>query len=481
MRWNRKSFGMKLWSGFALFTAIIFIILWLLQTVFLQNFYNSMAIDNIKNVARQIKEHQNDENLTEIINDYAYHSALLIFLTDWAGNVIYSADEHNSLYQHQIDGSGSAEVQLNSEISALHNLPLEYNVFLEKLENSDNDIGYALQDNRTYVYGMKLSPSSENGKVLYISMHLGVVGATVDILRIQLIWVTFLSLVLGFAIAYFISKRFAQPVAAISLQAKRMAQGNFSGGFNQGFCLELDELSDTLEYTAVELERLENSRRELLGNVSHDLRTPLTMIKGYAEMVKEISWSDGTQRNEDLSIIIRETDRLTGLVNDILTYFDRPTANQPKELVNLSALAKLVVAQFKPLCLNKKCEIQKYLEPRQFVLSNEKELTRVLYNLIDNAIHHTGENGRISVYVKNQEKTVRVEIQDYGKGILPDELPYIWDRYFTAKQREYNGTSSGLGLAIVKDILLAQEAEFGVDSKVGEGSTFWFELEKKGV
>ena len=101
MKLNRKSFGVKLWLYFVGFAAIIFAALWLLQTVFLQSFYNSMAIHNIKQVALQIAEQQDSDVLDSLIEDYALEYSLLIFLTDWNGNVIYSADEHSSVYEKQ--------------------------------------------------------------------------------------------------------------------------------------------------------------------------------------------------------------------------------------------------------------------------------------------------------------------------------------------------------------------------------------------
>lgn len=318
------------------------------------------------------------------------------------------------------------------------------------------------------------------GAVLYISMQLGSVSATTSILRIQLIWVTLASLVIGFMIAYFISEQFARPISAISAQAKRMANGEFYSNYKKGFCLELDELSNTLGETAASLERLENARRELLANVSHDLRTPLTMIKGYAEIVREISWNDEKKRDEDLDIIIREADRLTELVYDILEYSAMQSPNLSVEFrdIDLSSAAQYVVEQFEPLCEQNNCKLVSALESGQWVNGDENQLKRVLYNLIDNAICHSGDNRKVQVSLKCIGAVVRIEVRDYGEGIPKEELPYIWDRYFTSKQRKSIGGKSGIGLAITKEILLIQKANFGVESELGQGSTFWFELEK---
>ena len=495
MRRNRKSFGMKLWLCFILFTAFIFVALWLLQTIFLQQFYNTMVIKKLKHTASELDQKSGSDNLTNLIDDYAARDSLLIFLTDQQGNVIYSADEHNSVYKQNPNKDTESSSQdnpyhssgtlMNWQIGAYRNLPQDYDDFLLQLSaNKNGEIGYTTEDASAYIYGIRLTKyqqsSSKEEVVLYISTPLGAVGATAEIIRIQLAWVSLASLVMGFIISYFISRQFALPVSAISAQAKSMRKGKFDYEYKTGFCLELEELSDTLRETAAALKQSENTRRELLANISHDLRTPLTMIKGYAEILQEISWDDDSQRKEDLTVIIRETDRLTELVNDIMEFSSIQTSDCPVELkpIDLSAAAQSVVDQFTPLYQRNTCMMVFSLEPGQWVNGNEKQLKRVFYNLIDNAVCHTSNSMKIKVTLKCINDIVRVEIRDYGSGIPEDELPYIWDRYFTSKQRKNIGSSSGLGLAITKKILLLHKASFGVESKTGQGCLFWFELNK---
>lgn len=501
MKFDLKSFGMKLWLYFILFAAIIFGALWLLQTVFLQNFYNGMVIQNIEKVAAQIADQRASPDLDSIIDNLTYNNSLLIFLTDWQGNVLYTSDEHSYIYQKNRNWHISNSVKdnpyrntdelLNWQIGAFRNLPQDYDTFLQILSESDaGHVGYQLENGAAYVYGMVFQKSGattnllgDEETVLYISTPLDAVNATVGILRVQLVWVTIASFIVGFVIAFFISRRFAQPVSAISTQAKRMADGNFEGIFEKGFCSELDELSDTLGQTAIDLARAENFRREFLANVSHDLRTPLTMIKGYAEILRDISWEDEEKREADLEIVIREADRLTELVNEILEYSALRSEKQISEFtdVDLSSTAQYVVGQFRPLCERNGYYIETLIEPSELVCGNKEQLARVLYNLIDNAIRHTGDSKKIQIVLKNFTTAVRIEVRDYGNGVSQDELPHIWDRYFASKQRRHDGNGSGLGLAIAKEILLAHKARFGVESENGQGSIFWFELEKRGI
>lgn len=496
MKLNRKSFGVKLWLYFILFSAIIFGALWLLQTVFLQSFYNRMAIRNVENAADQILAQRDFADIEGVIDDLAYDNSLLVFLTDRQGTVFYSADEYSYSYKkyeshRPEDGSGGnpywdKDQPLNWQIGAFRNLPDDYGAFLKLLGDSpDGRIGYQLEDQTAYICGAVLPASGANSNllggqevVLYISAPLGAVSAAVNILRIQLIWVTLASLVVGLVIAFFIARRFARPVSAITRQAKRMADGDFEVTFETGFCSELDELSDTLGQTAVQLSQAESFRRAFLANVSHDLRTPLTMIRGYAEMVRDISWEDSGQREADLSIIIRESDRLTGLVNEILDYSALQAGKQasvPEEF-DMSETVQSVISQFEPWCRQEHYRIETAIAPGLSVTGDRTQLERVLYNLIDNALCHTGDSRRIQIVLTDAGNAARIEVRDWGNGILSDELPHIWERYVTAKKRRQTGSVSGLGLAIAKEILLLHKARFGVESNIGQGSLFWFEI-----
>lgn len=487
MKFNTKSLGVKLWAYFALFAATIFAVLWVCQTVFLQTFYDRMVIRNIQAAAEQIAAQRSRADFGDWLDNLAYENSFLIFLTDAQGNVLYSTDEHSRAYRGEAAAEDTRDNPyhpsneiLNWQIGAGRhlNLPPDFSSFMERLNSSKNGtVGYRLTDGSTYIYGTWLSTASGES-ILYISAALEAVGATVSILRTQLVWITGAALLFAFGIAFLISRRFTKPVAALDKQARKMAEGGGLDGMERGFCSELDGLADTLHQTAAALNKAEQSRTEFLANISHDLRTPLTMIRGYAEMVRDISWEDETQRENDLAIIIRETNRLTELVNDILELTALQSRTQAVQYgeVDLSATAQDVIRQFAPLCEQRGCVIKSKLEPGQFVRGEPVQLSRVLYNLIDNAISHAGEEKTVDISLKCVGQAVRVEVRDYGEGIPPEEIPHVWERYFTSKQRKSKREHSGLGLAISKEILLAHNAKFGVDSTLGQGSCFWFEV-----
>ena len=492
MKCDRRSLSVKLWTYFAAFAAAILAVLWLCQTVLLQTFYDRMAIQNVQAVAEEIAAQPERNDLGDWLDGLAYENSFLIFLTDAQGDVLYSTDEHSGVYRLESTGrenTGENPHHPSSEILSWQigagrhlNLPPDFPAFMERLKNSGDGVaGYQLADSSTYIYGMRF-PTASGDKILYISATLEAVGATVSILRKQLVWITGTSLLLALGIALLVARRFAKPVAALDAQARRMADGGGLDGFEKGFCSELDALADTLCQTAAALSKAEQLRKEFLANISHDLRTPLTMIRGYAEMVRDISWEDSQQRENDLSIIIRETNRLTELVNDILelTALQSQTQAAQYGAIDLSAVTRDVLRQFAPLCEQGGCAVISELEPGLLVWGDSAQLSRVLYNLIDNAISHAGEQKKVHVSLKRTEQSARAEVRDFGGGIPQEEIPHVWERYFTSRQRKSKREHSGLGLAISKEILLAHGAEFGVDSETGQGSCFWFAIKIHG-
>ncbi len=464
-----------MWTYFTIFAIIILAVLWFLQTVFLENFYDVMQKNHIKKIAEKICNA--GENTEIVIDTFAAENSILILLTDVNGNIIYSADEYSLSYKKKpysyIDhGGDNNPYRSDYPEQTYRHQPEHYYDFLKRLGDSES-IFYTIEHNKknnTLIYGQRLSDNS----ILYINTSIGAIGSTVSIIRLQLCAVTIMALLTGFLTAIFISKRFSKPIFQLSQQSQKMADGDFNISFKKGFCAETDKLADSLAYAAYKISETDKLRRELLANVSHDLRTPLTMIKGYAELIRDMYEEKNT--NNDAEIIIREADRLSLLVNDILDYskLQSGTVKFEFEKIDISFLTETTAEQFSAICKTKNINITKSIEVNKYVMADKKRIQQVLYNFITNAVVHTKKNGNVYILVIEKNEIVRIEIRDSGNGINPEELPYIWDRYFTSKK----GGTNGLGLAIVKEILIAHNSQFGVDSKEGIGSIFWFELKK---
>ncbi len=486
MKIKTKSFRLKLWMYFVFFTAMIFIVLWLLQTVFLQSFYNDMLIKNTQSAAGTIIENSSCETIDDTIDELTRDNSILVFITDESGNLIYSSDEFKGIHnQFGSENSGDETKDQehktqNKHMDGYRALPEIYSTFLDTLKESESGTAEYVTDH-LYIYGTYIDYyNTEEKAVLYISTTLDAVGAPVHIISVQLIWVTVLSLLTGFVLSWFIARKFGKPLAQLSEKAKKLGKSDYSAEFGKSFCSEFDELNHTLDKTSERLIRSGNFQMELLANVSHDLRTPLTMIKGYAEMIRDISWEDEQQCREDLAVIIKEADRLTALVNEILEYSELQSEEHTEELteVDLSHIVNRVTDSFEVLYKPERIVIERETAKEVVVLGNSSRLERALFNLMDNAVRHTGESRKIKVSLSVQNHKARIDVTDYGSGISPAELEHIWDRYYTSRQRKGKGVS-GLGLAIVKQTVMLHNGNCYVKSSENKGSTFTIELDCK--
>lgn len=479
LRLKTKSFGFRLWSYFALFTALIFMVLWLLQTVFLQSFYDSMIIKNTKSVAENIIVNGKNENINDEIDELANKNSVLIFITDTDGNIFYSSDEFKNMRKKgfSADGNILSGKKSDKHSGGYRSLPDGYDNFLGELQTSD-DGTFEFHSDNYYVYSSYIDYyDAEEKAVLYVGATINAVGSSVTVISMQLVWVTILSVVVGFVLSWFIARRFSVPVALLSEKAKLLGEKDYSAEFRKGFCTELDNLSDTLDRTNQKLNESRDFQMELLANVSHDLRTPLTMIKGYAEMIRDISWEDEKQCGEDVAVIIKETDRLTALVNEIMEYSELKSEGRAEDFmkINLSQLVNRAALSFENLKKPDGIIVEKNIKENIFVNGNESRLERALYNLMDNAARHTGDSRKIKISLVSENDKAVISVTDYGNGIPENELDNIWERYYTTRMRKGKGVS-GLGLAIVKQVAELHGGTCHAHSETGKGSTFMIQL-----
>ncbi|MBQ7647005.1 MAG: HAMP domain-containing histidine kinase [Clostridia bacterium] len=478
-----KSFRTKLWIYFILFAAIILSLLWILQTVFLQSFYNNMLEENARGIAGKISMLEENDAFEETIDKYAFENSLLIYITTPEGEIVYSSDSFKAsvgkAYDHQKNGKQSGKAEERGKKNAYRDLPDDYEEFASKLKESENGkIEYVT--NKQYVCGYVVD-MTDGEAYLYVSVALGTVETTASIVRLQLLWVTLLSLVIAFVIAFYIAKRFSKPIDQLSDQARSLGEDKYENHFKKGFCKELDDLNASMDEAAVKLKEAGEYQKELLSNVSHDLRTPLTLIKGYAEMVRDISWEDEEQREKDLGIIINESNRLEALVNEILEYSHLSSTDVRKEMedVDIGAVASRVSGRFEAIFGKEGGTIEKNIAEGCIVKGIEAQLERAVYNLIDNAVKHCGEDKKIRVSVYKADGVV-FEVSDGGEGIDEEEIPHIWKKYYTSRQQGQDRKKiSGLGLAIVSRIAEIHGARCGVVSQKGKGSTFSISFDKK--
>ncbi|MBO4534705.1 MAG: hypothetical protein J5755_02070 [Clostridia bacterium] len=314
-------------------------------------------------------------------------------------------------------------------------------------------------------------------KLLVVSQSNELFDKTTKILQIQMTIATIIILVLSFGVSMLMSSAFSQDLRRLSESAKRLKDNDLTVHFDEKGFSEAKELARTLNYATEELQKTEKLRQELISNVSHDLRTPLTIIKGYAEMLRDITGGDPVKREAQLEVIIKESDRLSGLVNDLLELSRAQNQGKPleKERVDLAAIIDRALVSFDVLIKREGYTLERQVGEELWVMGDPKQIELTVYNLVANAINYSGREKYILVSAVKEDGRVKVKVQDHGVGIPEEQLATIWQRYYrTEHEREVVGT--GLGLSIVQTILTRHGAEFGVESQVGEGSTFWFDL-----
>ena len=312
--------------------------------------------------------------------------------------------------------------------------------------------------------------------LLIIDNKLVPVDAAVNTMKLQLMYITLIVIVLATMIAILLSKYISKPISKLNSTAKLMAAGNYDVVFEGNGYLEVNELNKTLNNTVSELKKTETLRRELMANVSHDLRTPLTMIMGYAEMMRDIP---GENSPENLKIIIDEVDRLNVLVNDMLDLSKLENGGISLTPVKFDIMTRLteIIERYKGVSEKMGYHITFTPDTEAFVECDIVKIEQVIYNLINNAVNYTGDDKNVFVKQINEKDWVKITVTDTGQGISEEDLKLIFNKYYRAKmRREKIGT--GLGLSIVKAVLIKHKFPYGVQSKLGEGTTFWFKIKR---
>lgn len=453
----------KIWLYLILFSITILTFLWFFQVIFLNTYYEYVKIKDIYKIANQLRKNYESENFQDIIDHITFDNGVCIEIIQ-SGDPFYSSNSYNR---------GCLESS-NSVVS----YPYKKEFIMSGEESKSYKIVNQRFHNKTLVHALKLNAET----FVFINVSLEPLGWATNILAQQLIYVTIGVLVLSLLIGYFISKRISKPIISLNKSAENLAKRNFDTSFETKTDIkELNQLAVTLNHAKKELAKTEELRRDLMANVSHDLKTPLTMIKAYAEMVRDLSYNNEEKRNSHLNTIIEETDRLNLLVNDILELSKMQSGVEELniETFDIHMLMTTILQKFSYLKEKENYQLI-YDNPKSItVKADKKRIEQVLYNLISNAITHIGKDKIIILQIIEKESTIRIEVIDHGKGISKENQLLVWDRYYKIdKNHKRESNSTGIGLSIVKSIMEQHKMPYGISSEHGKGTTFYIELEK---
>ena len=460
---KKNSLNFQLLKYFLAFSFLIIAILWLFQFIFFNSFYREQKMNDIKVVANKISQVQITKDMQDTLNEYAFNKSVCIEIAN---------KNYDLLYSSTYFGKG-----------CISGIERTYQYKFDFINSNKQEKSYYLTNHKdnteTLVYAIKL----QNNQYAFINSSLQPIDSIVTLIKKQLIVITILLVIISIILSYVFSNHLSKPIKEINKQSKNLAKGKFDIEFEENNILEIQELSNTLNYVKEELNKTEEYRRDLMANVSHDLKTPLTMIKAYAEIAKDLHKEDKDKQEEDMNTIISETDRLTVLVNDILELSKMEAIQDSlnNESFDLILLITDILSKYKVLQETERYQFEFIHKDKDIIIeADKKRMEQVIYNLMNNAINYTGEDNKVTIKVTTTKKEITVEIKDTGKGIKESDIPYIWDKYYKNKKKhKRNLIGTGLGLSIVKKILENHHYEYGVYSKKEKGTTFYFKIPKK--
>ncbi len=306
----------------------------------------------------------------------------------------------------------------------------------------------------------------------------------------------------GLLFVWFFSQKITKPIMELAELSQRMANLDFnakytSGGENEIGILggNFNLMSKRLEETITELkrannqlqkdieqkEKIEDMRNEFLGNVSHELKTPIALIQGYAEGLRDGITEDPESMEFYCDVIIDEANKMNQMVKNLLTLNQLEFGDEDLEITrfNLVGLIRGVLASCEILLQQAEAEVDCVTEEEVYVWADEFKTEQVFRNYLTNAIHHVDNEKRIEIRIIPQGDTVRVTVFNSGKPIPEEDIAKLWDKFYKvdkAHTREYGG--NGIGLSIVKAIMESFHQQYGVKN-YDNGVEFWFELDSK--
>ena len=458
MKLNKDSIKFKIPFYLFIFVTVMLLFLWISEILLLDTIYKKTKTDTIMEVGQYISENINHPNIEEYIEQIALRNDVCIAIFDHKGTPTY-----------QMGCSQNEFTNPSRLFERMNDAYRNHGTYIEEVKKTEVlNTGFHFIPVKTY-HELQYSHIVNQRVPYYIFMNSTItpLDDTVDtlktILTITTLGMGFIAILLGL----YISKKIITPIHALNQNAKKLGKEDIE--FNVKGYQEIEELSTTLNQANQDLHQVEKLRNELISNISHDLKTPLTMIGGYAEMMRDLP---DENNEENLTIIINETKYLTRLVNDVLDLSKLQAGAQKLDITTFD-LTQMILDKIERT--KSFCDVEFIYDTHIQVNADEIKISQVFYNILNNAIHYTKDKVFVRQIIQNN--TVRIEISDNGEGIHENELDSIWECYYRSNNHKRQVSGSGLGLYICKQILDLHHARYGVTSIINQGSTFYFELD----
>lgn len=475
---NRNKIVVKLWIGITTMTVVLLFLSMIFQTRFLSTFYLDQEAKQLEKDATKIARYigTNKYNFSAPYSSVMRRVNDIIIVTnkDMKIEFIRGTNEYRrgnvfgTLFMKTIKEEGIVQ---------------ERNMMIQNMDTLL--VGVPIIDRGINVKDIKQMISDEPNKqpqiigAVYIATPLERLETTNGAIRLQFLYIFIGAIILASLLSYFLSQSFSKPLVQINNAAKEIAKGNYNTTINLKSSEEIGALGETMNNLAKQLSRVEKIRRDFIANVSHEIRTPLSYLQGYTEIMIDGLAESKEDEQKYLNIILEESIRLKNMVDEILqlSQLEEGYIHINAIPFSMDTLVRRTIEKIYPFAYKRNISIKfnNISDDMLVCIGDENRIKQVVINLLHNAIKHSYNYNNILVNTYRQNDRIYVCIRDFGEGIPQEDIPFIFDRFYTINKSK-SEESTGLGLAIVKHIIGSHGSDITVNSTVGEGTEFCFWL-----
>ncbi|MBQ2656943.1 MAG: HAMP domain-containing histidine kinase [Erysipelotrichaceae bacterium] len=466
----KKKYSLRLQLVLIMLAFVLTVIglVYFVQTNFLDDFYKTQKQKAIQNVANSVTQFIGDEDIDEEIEHISMTNEVCV-------RIVSNNEEYCYTGACTLRGLDLNTInRIAGEVIATENQEKLFDDFhyQRRFDEKAEDV---------YIFAKMVTYNNEKIMIM-VSSGITPLNATISTLKSQYLLITAIIIVATIFLALILSYFIIRPIKDINNESKNLSHGAYDGERIRTGSLEFAQLNDTLVVANEDIQKADKAKKELLGNVSHDLRTPLTMIVGYGEMIRDLPEENN---EENINVIIDEAKRLSCLVDDLIDISKIDTAGLElhKEKINVSQLLTEVYHQYDKYCEVQDIDLEMKAEAEGEIEVDVKRIKQILYNFVNNSLNYNNkEKQKIIIGSEDHNGLCRIYVYDNGEGIKTEDLDKIWDRYYKVdKEHKRHHIGSGIGLSLAKELLEAHGLKYGVESEYQEYTRFYFDVEYKKV